>query len=57
MPQQIKTCKRQTTDDEFYTMYRDVVRELHKYDFRSKKIICPCDTRDSNIYISKRLLL
>ena len=32
MTQQIKTCKRKTKDDEFYTMYKDVVRELHKYD-------------------------
>lgn len=50
MPQQIKTCRRKTDDDEFYTMYKDVVRELHKYDFRGKKIICPCDTKESNIY-------
>lgn len=50
MPQQIKTCKRKTQDDEFFTMYKDVVRELHKYDLRGKKIICPCDTKDSNIY-------
>lgn len=50
MPQQLKTCKRKTYDDEFYTMYKDVVRELHKYDFRGKKIICPCDDKESNIY-------
>ena len=50
MPQQIKTCVRKTLDDEFYTMYKDCVRELHKYDLRGKKIICPCDTKDSNIY-------
>ena len=50
MPQQLKTCRRKTTDDEFYTMYKDCVRELHKYDLRGKKIICPCDTRGSNIY-------
>lgn len=50
MPQQIKTCRRKTLDDEFFTMYKDCVRELHKYDFRSKKIICPCDNRNSNIY-------
>ena len=50
MPQQLKTCRRKTTDDEFYTMYKDCVRELHKYDLRGKKIICPCDTRESNIY-------
>lgn len=50
MAQQIKTCKRKTTDDEFFTMYKDVVRELHKYDLRGKKIICPCDTKESNIY-------
>ena len=48
--QQLKTCKRKTFDDEFYTMYKDVVRELHKYDLRGKKIICPCDNKDSNIY-------
>lgn len=23
MPQQIKTCKRKTQDDEFFTMYKD----------------------------------
>lgn len=50
MPQQIKTCKRKTQDDEFFTMYKDVVRELHKYDLRGKKIICPCDNKESNIY-------
>lgn len=50
MPQQIKTCKRKTMDDEFFTMYKDCVRELHKYDLRGKKIICPCDDRNSNIY-------
>ena len=48
--QQIKTCKRKTMDDEFFTMYKDVVREFHKYDLRSKKIICPCDNKNSNIY-------
>lgn len=50
MPQQIKTCKRVVDDDEFFTMYKDCVRELHKYDFRGKKIICPCDNKESNIY-------
>lgn len=50
MPKELKTCKRKTQDDEFYTLYKDAVRELHKYDFRGKKIICPCDTKDSNIY-------
>lgn len=50
MPQQIKTCRRKAQDDEFYTMYKDVVRELHKYDLRNKKIICPCDDKNSNIY-------
>lgn len=48
--QQLKTCKRKTFDDEFYTMYKDVVRELHKYDLRNKKIICPCDNKESNVY-------
>lgn len=50
MPQQIKTCKRKSQDDEYYTTYKDCVRELHKYDLRGKKIICPCDTKESNIY-------
>ncbi len=50
MPQQLKTCKRKIKDDEFYTMYKDCVRELHKYDLRGRKIICPCDTCNSNIY-------
>lgn len=50
MPQQLKTCKRKTNDDEFFTIYKDCVRELHKYDLRGKKIICPCDNKDSNIY-------
>lgn len=39
--QQIKTCKRKTLDDEFYTMYKDCVRELHKYDLRGKKNYLP----------------
>lgn len=50
MPQQLKTCKRKTFDDDFFTMYKDCVRELHKYDLREKRIICPCDNRESNIY-------
>lgn len=50
MPMKLSTSKRKTSDDEFYTMYKDCVRELHKYDLRGKKIICPCDTPDSNIY-------
>lgn len=50
MPQELKTCKRKTLDDEFYTRYKDVVRELHKYDLRGKRIICPCDNKESNIY-------
>ena len=50
MPQQLKTCKRKLQDDEFYTLYKDVVRELHKYDLRGKNIICPCDNKESNIY-------
>ena len=48
--QQLKTCKRKIMDDEFFTMYKDCVRELHKYDLRGKKIICPCDNKNSNIY-------
>ena len=51
MPQRIADCKRVVDDDEFYTRYRDCVRELHKYDLRGRKIICPCDTRESNIYL------
>lgn len=50
MPQKLKTCKRKTMDDEFFTMYKDCVRELHKYDLRGRKIICPCDNKESNIY-------
>ena len=50
MPQQLKTCRRVIQDDEFYTMYKDVVRELHKYDLRGRRIICPCDNKESNIY-------
>lgn len=48
--QQIKTCRRKTMDDEFFTMMKDAIRELHKYDLRGKKIICPFDTKESNIY-------
>lgn len=50
MAQEIKSCKRVTLDDEFYTQYKDAVRELHKYDLRGKRIICPCDNKNSNIY-------
>lgn len=50
MPQKLRTCKRKTKDDEFYTQYRDVVRELHKYDLRKYNIICCCDNKKSNIY-------
>jgi hypothetical protein len=48
--QELKTIKRKTLDDEFYTMYKDVVRELHKYDLRGRKIICPYDSKESNVY-------
>lgn len=37
MPQQLKICRRKTLDDELFTMYKDAVRELHKYDLRNKK--------------------
>lgn len=50
MAQELKTVRRKTMDDEFFTMYKDAVRELHKYDLRGKKIICPCDSKESNIY-------
>jgi hypothetical protein len=50
MAQQLKTCRRKTMDDEFFTMYKDCVRELHKYDLRGKRIICNCDNKESNIY-------
>ena len=50
MPQRLADSRRKTDDDEFYTTYKDAVRELHKWDLRGKKIICPCDTPESNIY-------
>lgn len=47
----LKTCKRKTEDDEFYTLYKDAEKGLSIYDLENKKIICPCDRDTSNIYI------
>lgn len=39
-------------NDEYYTMYEDAEKWLSYYKeyLRGKKIICPCDSMDSNIY-------
>ena len=33
-------------DDEFYTQYSDIEKELMYYDFTNKTIYCPCDDWD-----------
>ena len=48
--QALKTCKRKTLDDEFYTLYKDVKKQFDNYDLSSFNIICPCDSSDSQIY-------
>lgn len=39
-------------DDEFYTFYNDIEKELLLYDdkLRGKRILCPTDTKESNFY-------
>lgn len=34
-------------DDEYYTRYEDVDKELSLFDWRGKRILCPCDTNES----------
>lgn len=34
-------------NDEFYTLYEDVVKELQNYDFKGKVVYCPCDGESS----------
>lgn len=34
-------------NDEFYTRYEDVEKELDKFDFSDKDVYCPCDTEQS----------
>ena len=50
MAQRLATCRRKTDDDEFYTLYKDARKGLSPFDLRGKRIICPCDTEESNIY-------
>ena len=48
--QALKTCKRKTLDDEFYTLYKDVKKQFDDYDLSCFNIICPCDSSNSQIY-------
>lgn len=43
---------KQNKNDEFYTQYIDIEKELINYkdEFRDKVIWCPCDSRESNFY-------
>lgn len=34
-------------DDEYYTLYEDVEKELQHYNFEGKRIFLPCDTKES----------
>lgn len=34
-------------DDEFYTLYEDVEKELANYNFEGKRVFLPCDTKES----------
>jgi len=38
--------------DEFYTSYKDIELEMSKYKkfFKEKKVLCPCDSYNSNFY-------
>lgn len=47
----LKTAKK-AKDDEFYTRYEDIEKEIvyYKEQLKGKIIYCPCDTRDSNFY-------
>ena len=40
-------------EDEFYTLFKDVDKELQHYKefFRNKSICCPCDPPTSNFFI------
>lgn len=33
--------------DEYYTLFKDVKKELDNYDLNGLKIVCPCDGKDS----------
>lgn len=35
-------------DDEFYTQYSDIEKELMHYDFTNKTVYCPCDDWDNS---------
>lgn len=35
-------------DDEFFTRYEDIEKEVLQYDLKNKIVFCPCDTMDSN---------
>ena len=52
MSKNIKNNSQHKGGDEFFTLYETAHKELMKYDkyLKDKKIICPCDTRKSNIY-------
>lgn len=39
---------KKTKDDEYYTKYQDIARELDNYKLKGKVIGLPCDTDDSN---------
>ena len=38
-----KKKKAKVIDDEFYTQYSDIEKELRHYDFSNKIVYCPCD--------------
>lgn len=35
-------------DDEYYTRYEEIEKELSRFNLEGLKIYCPCDTEDSN---------
>jgi len=43
---------KKTKNDEFYTLYEDIEKELKYYSeyFENKVVYCNCDTKDSNFY-------
>ena len=42
----IKKQNSKVVNDEFYTQYKDIEKELINYDFTNKTIYCPCDDWD-----------
>lgn len=41
---------KQNKNDEFYTLYESIEKEIKQFNLKGKKIFCNCDSPDSNFY-------